>query len=233
MLELNHPIQATPPFAVYYNEGKAYLEVEEVIDKIKLRIFLPPNLPRDFQITIGKNASLNIPEALVLDDYLTSKDKEFIEIAQELGIHDYCLSYVESAEDINALLALAPDANIIAKIESVRGLRFVKTDYPALKEKVRLMAARGDLFIELDYPHEILNALKTIILADKNAIAASRLLQSIITETIPACADLCDLGFLLNLGYKSFLFGDEVCSEEQTLKSAIGILQAILADYHQ
>ena len=41
------------------------------------------------------------------------------------------------------------------------------------------MAARGDLYVEVDRPHLILNAMEKIIKADPNAIAASRMLNSL------------------------------------------------------
>ncbi|MFX0099770.1 MAG: pyruvate kinase [Candidatus Hodarchaeota archaeon] len=228
VLEINQPIDAKPPFSLYYNEAKNYVEVEKIIEGNKLQVFFPPSTPDDFKITFGKGASLNIPEARIIGGYLTERDKEYIRAGRSLGIHTYCLSFVENKSDIEQVLELDPDARIIAKIETPRGLNFIKTDYASVKDRVRLMAARGDLYVEIDRPHKILSALKMIIELDDNAIAASRLLQSVLNPNqLPNCAELSDVALLLKLGYKAFLFGDYVCEDEDALKSAIGILMAI------
>ena len=94
------------------------------------------------------------------------------------------------------------------------------------------MVARGDLYIEIERPHEILNALELIIKKDPDAILASRILLSTLNlESIPSCSDMCDIGFGLKLGYKNFMLGDHVCENENALKSSIGILDHILKDF--
>ena len=135
------------------------------------------------------------------------------------------VTIIESIEDINELLKLDPNANILAKIESKKGLQFVKNDYEQIKNNVRLLVARADLYIELDRPHEILNALRLIIEKAPNAIAASRILESFIDlKRIPRCSDFTDLGFLLEIGYKTLLLGDDLCQNEEALLSALGVL---------
>ncbi|MHA1369108.1 MAG: pyruvate kinase [Promethearchaeota archaeon] len=234
VLEINHHVEGKTPVPMYFNEGTRYLEIEEIIDGTRLLVHLPDNVPDGFKICFGRGASINMPDVTVEDDYLTSRDREFIEAARSLGIHSYCLSFVESKTDIEALLDLDPDARIIAKIESVDGLKFIKSSgYRSVRDRVRLIAARGDLFIELDRPHEILGALKTIIDVDSEAIAASRLLLSMISDQIPSCADICDVGFLLGLGYRAFLFCDYLGENKEALHAAIGLLIEIIAEFDE
>ncbi len=231
VLEINHKVKSKLPATLWYNEGTKGLEVDQIIDGNKLHVRVPQER-KDFKISFGKGASFNMPDATVIDDYLTPLDIEYIKLAGDLGLHKYCLSFVENGSDIKSVLQLDPDAEIIAKIENPKGIEFVKKEFQDVKERVRLMAARGDMYIELDRPHEILKALKDIISADPNAIGASRLLLSVLEPgNVPTCADLCDVGFLLKLGYKTFLLGDEVCERESILKSAIGILLAIQESY--
>lgn len=232
VLEINHEIEATPPFALYYNEGRDLLQIERVSGGNKLHVYLPPRVPVDFAITFDAGASFNIPDARVLDGPLTARDRAFIIAAREAGIHTYCLSYVEDRADIEAVRAIDQGATIIAKIESKRGLQLVQRDagQPWLAG-TRLMAARGDLYVELDRPHEILSALATIIKADPRAIGASRVLLSMQSpDAMPACADICDVGFMMGLGYTAFLLGDEMSDSEAAIKSAIGMLRAIDAE---
>lgn len=233
ILELNHKIRVQTPTLLYYNEGNNFLKIDKVIDGNKLQIHIPENFPDNFRVTFGKGAPLNIPHnSLVVEDYLTVQDKKFVEAARKLGIHNYLLSFVEQKEDIFELLKLDPEAKIIAKIESMKGLEFVEYNYEEVKEHVRLMAARGDLYVELEMPHQILNALAKIIKADKNAIAASRILESALNlEKPPNCTDISDLGLLLKMGYRSFLLGDQVCENENALKSALGLMNTIFQEF--
>ncbi|MEM3564326.1 MAG: pyruvate kinase [Candidatus Jordarchaeaceae archaeon] len=233
ILELNHKIQVQTPTLLYYNEGNNFLQIDRVIDGNKLQIHIPGNLSDNFKVTFGKGAPLNIPHhSLIVEGYLTAQDKIFVEAARKLEIHNYLLSFVEQKADITELLKLDPEAKIIAKIESMRGLEFVEHTYEEVKENVRLMAARGDLYVELERPHQVLNALSKIIKADKDAIAASRILESALNpEKLPHCSDISDFGLLLKMGYRSFLLGDYICEKEEALKSALGLMHAIHQEF--
>nr|MDO8079225.1 pyruvate kinase [Candidatus Freyarchaeota archaeon] len=233
ILGVNHKIRVQTPTLLYYNEGNNFLQIDKVIDGNKLQIYIPEHLPDTFKIAFGKGAPFNIPHnSLVVEDYLTAKDKKFVEAARKLGIHNYLLSFVEQKSDILELLKLDPEAKIIAKIESMKGLDFVEHTYEEVKENVQLMAARGDLYVELDQPHQVLSALAKIIKANKNAIAASRILESTMNlEKLPYCADISDMALLLKMGYRSFLLGDDVCENESALKSALGLMDAIYQEF--
>ncbi len=226
-LELNHKIEVNTPTAMYYNEGKNVVIIKKVFEENKLIIKLPDNFTGKEIIKFGKGASINIPDNSVkIYGYLTQNDREYIEAAKHIGLHNYLLSFVESIEDINELLKLDPNANILAKIESKKGLQFVKNDYEQIKNNVHLLVARADLYIELNRPHEILKALRLIIEKDPNAIAASRILESFIDlKKIPLCADFTDIGFLLEIGYNNLLLGDNLCQNEEALLSALGFLR--------
>ncbi|MHA1148851.1 MAG: pyruvate kinase [Promethearchaeota archaeon] len=228
-LELNHSIEVDTPAVVYYNEGKNYIIIEEIIDRNKLKVKLPNNFSGNEKIQFGKGASINIPDkSLKIEGYLTSNDIEYIEAAKENGVHKYLLSYVESLEDIQSVEKLDSEAIIIAKIESIKGLKFVREDYYQVKDHVRLLTAREDLYIELERPHQIIGALKLIIQKDPDAIAASRILESLKdTNKMPNCAELCDIGYLFELGYKNLLLGDKISSNQQSLLASLGIINAI------
>jgi len=228
-LELNHEIEVETPTAMYFNEGKKVVIVKDVFDGNKLIVKLPSNFTGKETIRFGEGASINIPDdSLKIKKYLTQTDKEYIEAAKRIGLHNYLLSFVESKEDIKELMKLDPDAKIIAKIESRKGLHFVTNEYEQVKNNVRLLVARADLYIELNRPHEILEAIRLIIKHDPAAIAASRLLESFIDlKSIPLCSDFTDIGFLLEIGYKTFLLGDDLCKNEESLLSALGVLDLI------
>ncbi|MHA1796940.1 MAG: pyruvate kinase [Candidatus Helarchaeota archaeon] len=232
LIILNHKIELKTPAVMYYNEGEKYLIIDEVIDGNKLKIRVPKNVTSDFSIHFGKSASINIPDVIKIHGYMTQNDINYVNAAIENNIHDYMISFVEEASDIESVLELDPEAKIVAKIESQKGIEFIEKQYDQFKDNVTLMVARSDLYIELEHPHSILNVIKLIIEKDPNAIGASRILLSVIKSSdIPNCADICDIGFLLSLGYKTFLLGDQICEDENTLKNALGILKAIQDDF--
>lgn len=226
-LVLNHPISVKTPTTLYYNEGRKFLVVEELVGERELFIKPPRNAPADATIRFGGGASVNIPDpSLEIHGYLTDNDRAYVQAARTLGIHNFLLSFVESAEDIGALKRLDPAARVVAKIENPAGLEYVRNAYHP--DHARLLAARADLYIELTRPHEILRALGSIIRHDPRAIAGSRLLESFLdVDAIPTCADLCDVGYLHELGYRHFLLGDDICARPPVLSSVIGVFDAL------
>ena len=89
------------------------------------------------------------------------------------------------------------------------------------------MAARGDLYLELARPHHLLGALRAIQAADPDAIAASRLFDSLAWEDEPAAQDITDAAFLISLGYRTLMLGDEVCLRRDSVISALNLLESI------
>ena len=143
---------------------------------------------------------------------------------RESGMNKVMLSYVESPADIQSVKDILPDAEIVLKIESKRGLVFANQYKNTMGQ---LMAARGDLYIEVLRPHNIINALQSIIQADPNAIVASRILDSLVHSPIPSSADISDAAYLIKAGYRSFMFGDLICLQKETILEGLNLLKAI------
>jgi pyruvate kinase len=228
-VEINHRIEVDTPVKIWFNEGTYGLNVVEVIDGYKLKLDAPEGL----KIKFKKGMPINMPSpSLRIHEYLTEKDKAYLKAEKKVGIHRVIASYVERGRDILDILDEDPDAEIIAKIESKKGLDFITNEYNKYKTNVTLMAARGDLYPELDQPHQILNATRKIIETDPNAIAASRILPSLKNLDNPiTCQEICDVGYLIELGYKRFLLGDEISMDEETVSHAVGLLGLIFKDY--
>ena len=90
------------------------------------------------------------------------------------------------------------------------------------------MAARGDMYMEVDKPDMIIDGCEDVIRADPDAVFASRILTSTTdVDKIPKCSDLFDLYCGMKMGYKRFLMGDEVCTRETSLKSAVNLFGII------
>ena len=171
---------------------------------------------------------MNIPDAsLEIEGTLTDTDRAYLEAMQRRGLRHVMLSYVESARDVDEVRALLPEAEVVLKIESARGMDFVRRHGASLG---RLMAARGDLYVEVRRPHRVASAVREIVRADPAAIAASRLFESLAREAVPESADIGDAAFLLLCGFRSFLLGDAVCLRRESVLSALNLLEALAGE---
>ena len=214
-VELSHAIRVDLPAPIHFKDCTSTIVAIEGGNRLVLEE--RPRRP------VGAGEAVNILDpSLEIEGFLTERDAEYVEISRGLGHHHYMLSFVERAEDVEALLALDPDAVVIAKIESLRGLEFVRDVYPRLAGRVRLMAARDDLFINLGARKvDILRAEATIIRHDPRAIAASRILTSLEEHDVVSLGDLKDLHSLTLAGYRSFMFSDGLCFSREAFRRAI------------
>jgi pyruvate kinase len=222
-VELNHAIEVQLPVTIHFKECSAL--VSRIVDGNKLILSVrPPKI-------VGEGQPVNILHpSLKIMGFLTESDREYIEAAKKLDMHDYMLSFVERAEDIDDLLDCDREANIVAKIESRRGLEFVRGGYlEKWRRTVRLMAARDDLYINLDgEAQDYLPALEAIIAADPKAIVASRLLTSLEDSGEVDARDVSDLELMLRLGYRTLMLSDGLCFHEGAYMAASRALAGIL-----
>ena len=113
---------------------------------------------------IGPGESVNIVHpSLEIEGTLTETDRAYLAAMKELGFKQVMLSYVESPSDVQEVQQLLPNAEVMLKIETQRGLDFARQHKAA---QGRLVAARGDLYVEVLHPHRIVGALRDIIEAD-------------------------------------------------------------------
>ncbi len=214
------------PVKCWFHDGTLSAHVVEIIDGNRLIMLDGP------QKIVGGGESINITDpSLEVEGYFTDLDLRYIKAAGETGIHHYMVSFVEENSDLESLLEKDPHAVIVAKIESLKGLQWVAKHYSRYRGKVRLMAARGDLYTEVGRPDHIVGALKEIISADPGAIAASRILGSLKANPRPACADIMDLACLMQMGYRSFMLGDDICFNRELLLLALDIVNAMAGHY--
>lgn len=180
------------------------------------------------QRLVGGGESINILDpSLEIEGFFTDLDLKFIEAAKSVGIHTYMLSYVEQDSDIEAMLELDPKAIIAAKIESKKGLAWVESSYAKYKDQVILVAARGDLYVEVGRPDKILGPLQTIANHDHRAILASRILTSLRKGPVPTCTDITDIAAMLMMGYNTLMIGDDICFNRDSILLALDICGAI------
>lgn len=218
-VRISHKISVKTPVTAYFGNGKESATIVGVEENRLIFLEGPKRV-------VGPGESINIVDpTLVIQGYFTKRDLAYIEASKNIGSHNYMLSFVESEADIAELYRHDDKADIVAKIESINGLDFVENNY---KQNCRLMAARGDLYIEVERPHKILEAVEKIIQKDKEAIVASRILSSLAVSAEPSCEDISDVAYLIKTGYKTLMLGDEVCLKRESVIGALNLLEAIV-----
>ena len=220
-VRLSHPIRVRTPVDAFFSDGHERVRVMAVDGD---RLILEDG-PRRL---VGPGESVNIVDpSLEIEGTLTETDRAYLAAMRELGLKQVMISYVENPSDVDEVRDLLPGAEIMLKIESQRGLAFARRHRAS---QGRLMAARGDLYVEVLRPHRIVGALRDIVTADPEAVVASRLLESLAHNSVPESADIGDIGFLLCLGYRTFMLGDAICFQRDSVLAALNLLQAIAAE---
>ncbi len=210
---LNHELEVDCPARVFFR-GNEWSEVKVVRGNA---IYVDPPPPH----AVGEGQAINIHgDNLKIKGYLIEQDKEYIRASQELGINDYMISFVEYEEDMTEVAALNPEARMVLKIESPKGLDFIDSMAAVTFEKHPIMAARDDLMINIgNNKVKMLLALQRIIQRDPGAILASRIFSGLETEGSVSMADISDLRLMRLMGYRQFMLSDGIC--ERHFKEAM------------
>lgn len=230
-VKLSHRIRLHTPADAFFNDGKEHARVVAV-DGDRLILL---DGPRRF---IGPGESVNIVDpSLQIEGSLTDTDRAYLQAMRDLGLRNVMLSFVEQHSDLGEVRELLPGAQLVLKIESRKGLDWTRDGFSEAKAATddsppRLLAARGDLYVEVYYPHNIVGALRRIITADHQAIAASRIFSSLSRgpNAIPDCADISDVAYLITLGYRTLMLGDEVCLRRDSVLAALNLLDAVASE---
>jgi pyruvate kinase len=217
-VRISHPIRVQTPVDVFFSDGREHAWLVAV-DADRLILESGPRR------VVGPGESVNIVHpSLEILGTLTETDRVYLNAMRALNLSRVMLSYVEEVSDVQEVQELLPGAELLLKIETSKGLAFARK-YGG--SQGRLVAARGDLYVEVLRPHQIVPALKQIIQADPRAVVASRILDSLAFNPVPVSAEISDVAFLLSLGYRTFLLGDAICLQREPLLEALNLLQEI------
>ncbi|NJM41761.1 MAG: hypothetical protein HC853_13880 [Anaerolineae bacterium] len=220
-VKLSHRLSVDTPVMAFFADGREHAEVIGVNEDRMLLADGPRRL-------IGPGESVNIPHpSLRIEGTLTETDYAYLAAMRGLGLRHVMLSFVECASDADEVRALLPDVELVQKIESRRGLHHARTTRAT---HGRLMAARGDLYVEVGQPHQIASAVQEIVRTDPNAIVASRLFESLAFHPVPNSADIGDAAHLLHIGYRTFMLGDSICFKRESVLEALNLLEALARD---
>ena len=221
-VRLSHRIRVNTPVDAFFSDGNERVRVVAVDGD---RLILEDGPHR----LVGPGESVNIVHpSLEIEGTLTETDRAYLAAMGELGLNRVMISYVESPSDVTEVRGLLPGAEAMLKIETQRGLDFTREHGAS---QGRLVAARGDLYVEVLRPHRIIGALREIIAADPEAVAASRVFDSLAHHPVPTSADIGDAAFLLSLGYRTFLLGDAVCLRRDSVLEALNLLEEVAGEF--
>lgn len=225
-LKLNHPISVDTPTMVLFKAAADRALLEKVVDGNHLIFRGGP----EYMVYPGESLHIRDPDLEVQGELFTEQEKKKIEMAKKAGFNRFFLSYVESQRDIDEFREYVGDSYVIAKIENKKGLNYVQNEFKQA-DNLNLMAATGDLYVEVDRPHDILDAIKLIIKKDPKGYVGSRILLSVIHEPVPSMSDLAHLGWLYEIGYRRMMLCDELCLKENLLGRAVNVLESFRNSY--
>ena len=128
---------------------------------------------------------------------LTSKDREDVRMAAELGVDYLAVSFVRDREDIveawDLLRAAGGEGRIVAKIERREAIDNLEE---IIDTSAAVMVARGDLGIEVGYA-ELTGLQKHIIerarARSRLVITATQMMESMIHAPVPTRAEVSDV----------------------------------------
>lgn len=227
-IRINHPISVETPTPVLFKAGADVALLKEVTEDGTRLIF--QGGPK-YMVKAGESLHIRDESLVVSGDQFTSIELEKIEKVYNAGFKHWFLSYVENQKDVNEFQKLVGnDAIINLKIENKAGLDYVRHTF-VKTPNTNLVAARGDLYVELEKPHEILAAVKLILDKDPDAVVGSRILLSVITDPVPSCADFHELAWLTDIGYKNMMLCDELCLKGDLLSRAVNVFDAFCNSY--
>jgi pyruvate kinase len=221
-IRVSHPVRVETPADIYFSDGKEHGRVVAVDGD---RLILEDG-PRRL---IGPGESVNILHpSLKISGTLTPTDQAYLQAMAPLGLNRVMLSYVETPADIQEIANFLPDPVVLAKIETEKGLEYARKFG---SQYGHLIAARGDLYVEVVRPHRMPAAVAAVVKADPRAYAASRIFDSLADHPVPTNADISDFAFLLQLGYRRFMLGDRICFHRETILEALNLIDTLAADF--
>lgn len=221
---LNHKIKVGGAAQVVFR-GDDTCELKEIVDGNKIYVDPLPKFP------VGKGQAINIlAKSLEIEKNFTENDYEYIKAAVACGVNRFMLSFAESADYIKKFEEAANSyglkkLELILKIESQAGVDFVRKSSKRLFEKYPIMAARDDLMVQIG-GLKMMDALKTIIKKDRNAICASRIFLGLEHGTV-TLADIEDIELMRILGYERFMLSDGI--SRKYFKEAINFWEKYMA----
>jgi pyruvate kinase len=159
---------------------------------------------------LARGKGVNFPDTEISGGVLSKKDLSDLAIAKELAVEMVAVSFVQSAQDILDVRAImGSDILIFAKIERPQALNRIDR---ICEVSDGLMAARGDLGVEIPYesvPAAQLKIAHTALRYGVISICATEMLESMIHSTRPTRAEVSDISTAVRDGFDAVMLSGE------------------------
>lgn len=194
---------------VYIFDGKVRTEVIEILSgtAIKLKVLNKG--------TLMSRKGLNLPDTDFGGDVITEKDMRDIEFGATQDIDYVAMSFVQTAEDVEAVRQLlashGSEAQIIAKIETKKAVSDDELEKIVLASD-GVMIARGDMAYEVAPEVVPIVQRKTIALCRKHgkiSIVATQTMGSMVDNPQPSRAEVSDVANAVIQGADVVMLSDE------------------------
>lgn len=185
---------------------------------------------------------INVPQVKLDTPLVTDRDRQMIKFAKDLGVDYVGISFVESAEHVDAIRKLCDGSTprIVSKIENQGGLENMGAVIGATDA---IMIDRGDLSVETDLQSVSINQKRILVEArasGKPVIVATEVLHSMIENPFPTKAEVSDItNAVLDGGSATMLSGETAMGKfpieavqvmQQVITTAEDYLQSTLDD---
>ena len=153
---------------------------------------------------------VNLPDTVISGSLLSSKDLADIAVARDFDVEVVAVSFVQNADDVRVVRDLrGPNGLVIAKIERPQALESLDAILDACDG---LMAARGDLGVEIPYenvPPVQRRLARRSIEKGKFSICATEMLESMISANRPTRAEVADVSAAVRDGFDAVMLSAE------------------------
>lgn len=186
---------------------------------------------------LREHKGINLPGVKVSSPSLTTKDREDLEFALDLGVDYVALSFVRCPEDVLELrglcrrdCALTP---IIAKLEKPEALARLSE---VIQAADAIMIARGDLAVELS-TEQVPVWQKRIIaecaMQDKPVITATQMLESMRDHPQPTRAEASDVANAIFDGTDAVMLSAETAIGSYPVETVVMMRRIAAAAEHE
>ncbi|MDR0942174.1 MAG: pyruvate kinase [Holosporales bacterium] len=186
--------------------------------KLKLEVCSNNGSVMETKVIVGgvlsSNKGVNIPNAALPISSLTDKDKNDITTIKEIDADWLAVSFIQTAEDIKQARKFVGDNNIsiLAKIEKPSAVENIDSIIEAADI---IMAARGDLGVEL--PYESIPGIQNMIVSKakfykKPVVVATHMLESMTRCPVPTRAEVSDVAYAVAQGADAVMLSAETAS---------------------
>ena len=199
--------------------------------KIRLRTTRCTAQSADTEVIIGGKLAdrkgVNVPNLILPLSPLTTKDRDDLRFALDMGVDWIALSFVQRPDDVaEARRLIAGRAALLAKMEKPSAIQHLEE---IAEVADALMVARGDLGVEMP-AEEVPSIQKRIIrqarLAGKPVIVATQMLESMISCPTPTRAEASDVATAVYDGADAVMLSAETASGQYPLE-AVSIMDRI------